>query len=97
MTDLRIDLSNPCAAEQAVVSAEPDFLFHLAAQALVRRSYYDPLNTWQTNVQGTLHVLEALRKLDKHCAAAIVTSDKCYDIVEWIWDYRETDALGGVC
>jgi CDP-glucose 4,6-dehydratase len=95
MTDLRIDLRNPGAVEQAVVSAEPDFLFHLAAQALVRQSYVDPLDTWQTNVQGTLHVLEALRKLDKNCAAVIVTSDKCYDNVEWVWGYRETDTLGG--
>jgi CDP-glucose 4,6-dehydratase len=70
-------------------------VFHLAAQALVRRSYEDPLETWQTNVLGTLYVLEALRKLDKHCAAVIITSDKCYDNVEWVWGYRETDALGG--
>ena len=95
MVDLRIDIRNRIALEEAIVSAKPDFLFHLAAQALVRRSYEDPLETWQTNVVGTLHVLEALRKLDKPCAAVIITSDKCYDNVEWVWGYRETDAMGG--
>lgn len=95
MTDLRIDVRDRAAIEQAIVSAQPDFVFHLAAQALVRRSYDDPLETWQVNVLGTLHVLEALRKMDKRCAAVIITSDKCYDNVEWVWGYRETDALGG--
>ncbi|MDO8344180.1 MAG: CDP-glucose 4,6-dehydratase [Cellvibrio sp.] len=95
MTDLRIDIRDRAALEDAIVSAQPDFLFHLAAQALVRRSYDDPIETWQTNVLGTLHVLEALRKLDKPCAAVIITSDKCYDNVEWVWGYREIDAMGG--
>ena len=95
IVDLRIDIRNRAELEEAVVAAQPDFVFHLAAQALVRRSYEDPLESWQTNVLGTLHLLEALRKLDKHCAAVIITSDKCYDNVEWVWGYRETDALGG--
>jgi CDP-glucose 4,6-dehydratase len=95
IVDLRIDIRNQLDLEEAIVSAQPDFIFHLAAQALVRRSYEDPLETWQTNVLGTLHVLEALRKLDKPCAAVIITSDKCYDNVEWVWGYRETDAMGG--
>jgi CDP-glucose 4,6-dehydratase len=95
MTDLRVDVRDRSAVEDAIVSAQPDFVFHLAAQALVRQSYDDPLETWQVNVMGTLHVLEALRKLDKACAAVIITSDKCYDNVEWVWGYRETDALGG--
>jgi CDP-glucose 4,6-dehydratase len=67
----------------------------LAAQALVGESYENPIETWQINVQGTLHLLEALRKLNKKCAAVIITSDKCYDNVEWVWGYRENDALGG--
>lgn len=95
ITDLRIDLRDQTAIEKAVVAAQPDFVFHLAAQALVRRSYYDPIETWQTNVLGTLHVLEALRKLEHPCAAVIITSDKCYNNVEWVWGYRETDVLGG--
>lgn len=95
ITDLRIDIRDQVTLEKAVISAQPDFIFHLAAQALVRRSYDEPIQTYQTNVLGTLHLLEALRKLDKPCAAVIVTSDKCYDNVEWVWGYRETDALGG--
>lgn len=95
ISDLRIDIRDQAALEEAIISAQPDFVFHLAAQALVRRSYDDPIETWQTNVLGTLHVLEALRKLNKPCAAVIITSDKCYDNVEWVWGYRETDAIGG--
>jgi CDP-glucose 4,6-dehydratase len=95
ITDLRIDIRDCMALKNAVLEAQPDFVFHLAAQALVRRSYEDPIETWQTNVLGTLHVLEALRKLNKPCAAVIITSDKCYDNVEWVWGYREGDAMGG--
>ena len=95
MEDYRIDIRNRLALEEVIVSAQPDFVFHLAAQALVRRSYEDPIETWETNLLGTLHVLEALRSLDKPCAAVLITSDKCYDNVEWVWGYRETDALGG--
>jgi CDP-glucose 4,6-dehydratase len=95
IVDLRVDIRNGIALEDAIISAQPDFVFHLAAQALVRQSYESPIETWQTNVLGTLHVLEALRKLDKSCAAVIITSDKCYNNVEWVWGYRETDAMGG--
>ena len=95
ITDLRIDIRNRNALEEAIISVQPDIVFHLAAQALVWRSYEDPLETWETNVMGTLHVLDALRKLDRPCAAVIITSDKCYDNVEWVWGYRETDAMGG--
>lgn len=95
MIDLRIDIRNHTALEESIVGVQPDFVFHLAAQALVRRSYEDPLETWQTNVIGTINVLQALRKLDKPCAAVIITSDKCYDNVEWVWGYREIDPMGG--
>jgi CDP-glucose 4,6-dehydratase len=95
MIDLRIDICDRFALESAIVKVQPDFVFHLAAQALVRRSYADPRDTWQTNVMGTLHLLEALRALSKPCAAVLITSDKCYDNVEWVWGYRESDALGG--
>lgn len=93
--DLRIDIKNYAALEDAILSAQPDYVFHLAAQALVRNSYSDPMGTWHTNVLGTLNVLEALRKLEKPCAAVIITSDKCYDNVEWVWGYRENDPMGG--
>jgi CDP-glucose 4,6-dehydratase len=95
VTDLRIDIRDQPALTDAIVAAQPDFVFHLSAQALVRRSYEDPIGTWQTNMMGTMHVLEALRKVEKPCAAVIITSDKCYDNVEWVWGYRETDAMGG--
>lgn len=74
---------------------KPDFVFHLAAQALVRLSYKEPLNTLNTNIMGTAHILEALRTMDYPCNAVIITSDKCYDNVEWAWGYRENDPLGG--
>lgn len=95
MQDLRIDIREAGQLAGAVEKAQPDFVFHLAAQALVRPSYDDPLSTWSTNVMGTLHLLEGLRRLEKPCAAVIITSDKCYNNVEWVWGYRETDGLGG--
>ena len=95
INDLRIDLRDKLAIEQAICEFQPDFLFHLAAQPLVRLSYDNPIETWEINVLGTLHVLEALRKLNTKTSAVIITSDKCYDNVEWEWGYRETDALGG--
>jgi CDP-glucose 4,6-dehydratase len=75
--------------------AQPDFVFHLAAQALVRRSYEQPLETYATNTMGTAHVLEALRSLAKPCAAVIVTTDKCYENRERDYAYAEDDPLGG--
>ena len=74
---------------------KPDVVFHLAAQPLVRRAYADPVRTWETNVMGTLHVLEALRSLDNLCAVVVVTTDKVYENREWLHAYRETDRLGG--
>lgn len=83
-------------AVRGVIDAErPDFVFHLAAQAIVSTSYNDPVETMTTNFVGTMNVLEALRIYQKPCVAVMITSDKCYDNVEWIWGYRETDAMGG--
>jgi len=93
--DLRVDIRNQSDLQQTILEHQPDFVFHLAAQSLVMNSYENPIDTWNTNVMGTLNMLEALRKLNKKCAAVIVTSDKCYDNAEWIWGYRETDTLGG--
>ena len=84
------------AAFAAVLNGfKPDFVFHLAAQAIVSLSYRDPLATISTNVMGTATVLEALRHYDAACVAIIITSDKCYENVEWEWGYKETDHLGG--
>lgn len=93
--DHRLNVCDVNKMTRIIEDSEPDFVFHLAAQALVRKSYEDPIETWQTNVMGTLNVLEGLRKLKKKCVAVLITSDKCYDNVEWIWGYRENDALGG--
>lgn len=73
----------------------PEVVFHLAAQALVRRSYREPRATFDTNVGGTVNVLEAVRRTDSVRAAIVVTSDKCYENREWVWGYREADQLGG--
>ncbi|EMY69562.1 CDP-glucose 4,6-dehydratase [Leptospira vanthielii] len=95
INDIRIDIRDLISLKDKIHSIKPDFLFHLAAQPLVRFSYQDPLLTYSTNVMGTINVLECLRNLTQECVAVIITSDKCYDNVEWVWGYRETDALGG--
>ncbi|MFN7678762.1 MAG: CDP-glucose 4,6-dehydratase [Cyanobacteriota bacterium] len=74
---------------------QPEVVLQLAAQPLVRRSYSDPLVTWETNVNGTLHVLEALRSLQQSCSAVMITTDKVYRNNEWLYGYRENDPLGG--
>ena len=74
---------------------KPDFIFHLAAQAIVSASYAEPFDTVTTNVVGTASVLDAVRSVDWNLTVVMITSDKAYDNVEWIWGYRENDALGG--
>ncbi len=74
---------------------QPEMVFHLAAQALVRRSYADPKATFDANVSGSVNVLEAVRHCEAVRSLVFITSDKCYENVEWLWGYRETDALGG--
>lgn len=78
-----------------LAETRPDFVFHLAAQPLVRLSYEQPLETLQTNVLGTTHVLEALRLERRPCAVVVVTSDKCYENREWLFGYREDEPMGG--
>lgn len=73
----------------------PDIIFHLAAQPLVRDSYEDPVYTWETNVNGTMNILEAVRQLSLETNIVVITSDKCYENREWMYGYRENDALGG--
>jgi CDP-glucose 4,6-dehydratase len=85
------------AGHLATVMADfqPDFVFHLAAQALVRPSYADPLTTFSTNVMGSANLLDAVRHTSSVRSLVYITSDKCYENVEWVWGYRETDQLGG--
>jgi len=89
------DIRDLPAMRNIFSEVQPDFVFHLAAQPIVVLSYEDPIETISTNVLGTANILEALKKVTNHCYAVIITSDKCYDNVEWTWGYRETDALGG--
>ncbi|MCG3775436.1 MAG: CDP-glucose 4,6-dehydratase [Nitrospira sp.] len=89
------DVRNASLVANRVVDIQPDVVFHLAAQPLVRRSYGEPALTWETNVMGTVHLLDALRSLDKLCAVVVATTDKVYENLEWLHAYRETDRLGG--
>lgn len=89
------DICDTQHIQQIFKEVRPDFVFHLAAQPIVSVSYDDPLMTFQSNVMGTASILEALRFLDHPCNAVMITSDKSYDNVEWVWGYRENDALGG--
>ena len=93
--DHRLDIRDVEAVKKIIHDTQPDFVFHLAAQALVRPSYNNPVDTIVTNAIGTVNVLDALRVIDKQVVAVMITSDKSYDNVEWVWGYRETDKLGG--
>jgi CDP-glucose 4,6-dehydratase len=89
------DIRDGIALESALAEADPEFVFHLAAQPLVRLSFEDPIGTVDTNIIGTARLLDALRRLARPCAVVVVTSDKCYENREWSYGYREDDAMGG--
>lgn len=89
------DIRDPAVVRQAVEVCQPEVVLHLAAQPLVRRSYAEPVSTWETNVMGTIHLLEALRLLLQPCTAVLITTDKVYRNNEWLYGYRENDPLGG--
>jgi CDP-glucose 4,6-dehydratase len=93
--DVRGDVRDYAKLEAAMIEFAPEVVFHLAAQPIVRRSYADPISTYSTNVMGTVHLLEAIRKTSSVRAVVCVTTDKCYQNQNWIWPYRETDPLGG--
>jgi len=90
-----VDITKTSDVKRLIHKIQPDFIFHLAAQALVRPSYANPVETMMTNAIGTANVLDALKSLDKKVVVIMITSDKAYDNVEWAWGYRETDKLGG--
>ena len=79
----------------AVGEFRPDFVFHLAAQSLVRKAYDAPVETYGVNIMGTVNLLEVLRLSGRPCVAVLVTSDKCYENREWVYGYRENDPMGG--
>ena len=93
--DNRFDINNKKSLEKVIHTFSPEFIFHLAAQPLVRQSYIDPYETWMVNLMGTVTLLEVIKDYPKKCNVVFITSDKCYKNVEWIWGYREIDALGG--
>lgn len=89
------DIRDASALYQSIKDYQPDIVIHMAAQPLVRYSYEHPIETYETNVMGTVHLLDAVRRLDSVRAVVCVTSDKCYDNREWVWGYRETEPMGG--
>jgi len=93
--DIRLDIRDRKKLENKIIKFKPHFIFHLAAQSLVGESYKNPVVTWQTNVFGTLNVLESLKKLRNFCNVVIITSDKCYYNREINYGYKENDVLGG--
>lgn len=95
VTDLRLDVRDLTELSRVIEENSPDVIFHLAAQALVKKSHENPVETITTNAVGSMNILEALRNYDKEVTVVMITSDKAYDNVEWTWGYRENDKLGG--
>lgn len=89
------DIRNKTKLAKEIIDFQPDFIFHLAAQPLVRLSYDIPIDTFDVNIMGTAHVLDALRFLPQKCTTIVITTDKVYENKEWHYPYRETDRLGG--
>lgn len=90
-----VDVRDLQAVRKRVDAVQPDFIFHLAAQPLVRLSYREPVETYATNIMGTVHLLEAVRLANRPCSVVCITTDKCYENREWLHGYREEDAMGG--
>lgn len=89
------DIRNLEFLKKSMADARPDIVIHMAAQPLVRYAYLNPVETYETNVMGTVHLLESLRSVDSVRAVVIVTTDKCYENKEWVWGYRENEPMGG--
>jgi CDP-glucose 4,6-dehydratase len=89
------DIRDLATVQQAMHACQPDIVIHMAAQPLVRLSYAEPVETYATNVMGTVHVLESARQAASVKAIVVVTTDKCYDNKEWLWGYREDEPMGG--
>jgi len=92
---LRGDVRDYDRLHAALEQCRPEVVIHMAAQSVVRRGFEDPIETYSTNVMGTVNLLEALRRLRQPCAVVNVTSDKCYENREWVWGYRENERMGG--
>jgi CDP-glucose 4,6-dehydratase len=94
-SDTVADIRDYQTLSSKIATIEPDIILHLAAQPLVRKSYIDPIETYSTNVMGTVNLFEAIRKTPSVKAVVNVTTDKCYENQEWLWPYREYEAMGG--
>ncbi len=92
---IRADIRDFQRLKAALAECRPEVVIHMAAQSVVRRGYEDPIETYSSNVMGTVHLFEALRQLGQPCVAVNVTSDKCYENREWVWGYRENEVVGG--
>lgn len=95
MASIIADVRDLERIKREMAAARPDIVIHMAAQSLVRHSYVNPVETYATNVMGTVHLLEAVRNTPSVRAVINITSDKCYDNREWVWGYRENDPMGG--
>ena len=95
ITSIIGDVQNINLLTTALISSKPEIVIHMAAQSLVRESYSNPIETYLTNVMGTVNLLEAVRKCESVRAVLNVTTDKCYENREWLWGYRENESLGG--
>ena len=89
------DIRDKFNLDKVINEVKPDIIFHLAAQALVKRGYEEPLLTWETNVMGSLNLLNSIQEINHSCSVVIVTTDKVYKNNEWTFGYRENDQLGG--
>jgi CDP-glucose 4,6-dehydratase len=89
------DIRNLAALDATMLQTRPDYVFHLAAQPLVRLSYREPVDTYGTNVMGTVNILDAVRRTEHPCTVVAITTDKCYENREWVHSYREEDPMGG--
>jgi CDP-glucose 4,6-dehydratase len=96
ISDIRMDIRDNKNLTKLINELKPDFVFHLAAQAIVADSFTNPFETFDVNVMGTASILDSLRGLNSECVVVVVTSDKCYENVGWDWGYRENDPLGGI-
>ena len=95
MTSIIADIRDLPTLQRTMLEVEPDIVFHMAAQPLVHQSYADPVETYSTNVMGTVHLLEAVRHTPSIKTVVVVSTDKCYENKEWSWGYRENDPMGG--
>jgi CDP-glucose 4,6-dehydratase len=89
------DICNLSILEKSIIDFEPDYVFHLAAQAIVKDSYENPVKTFNSNIIGSVNLLESVKRCPSVRALIFITSDKCYENFEWVWGYRENDQLGG--